>query len=468
MSNWKRRISISIAALLATGSTATAATTTPIEDLLSPIDDDNRIDAANGDDNNSLCSPNYGTGKFAYGNTFTIRDENGTSITEKTGLTFEVRGPNDQILDVTQSVLVLDDVYGFDDVPLGDLLPVNPLANIDPIRAPGLFGLGCQTTSNGNTVAFPSGTSLVALRDSSVVAIADISNRNIVELETTGLSTSLGEAIDENFLESCITQDLSMSATEECDPFTRVYSTAINLTDQRLHPFLAHFITIIFGIVHDQIDLNNGTIDLGMEDTTTLSTSTMSTSGVSPFNGVTPDECLDHLDSFVNVIEPPSNGDPGTYELTQAGEDFANSLSDPSVTSWPAVDSCFENYTGDPQVDEDDLRQLAPIGIIFLYFTQLLSIDIPLGNVASSLGGPNDSSLPFRLTAPTPPQDNSPVVTTTTPPTTTTTPVTAQSVRKKSQTLPKTGSDSSDDIAMALLLLAAGVLITLGRRRRQA
>ncbi len=389
-------------------------------------DDNDSVNAANGESTFELCSPDFGNGKIGGVSSFTIEGVDGQSITDITGLTFELTNGATTV-DITDFVVAVEDALDITQaVPINDLLDAPLSTYFDPIKAPGLMAMSCGAGTitydeNQSPIyddqPFPSGTTLTAKRNGVAIATADMSGRGGT-LDESPLNDLLeGIELDN---QNCFINVGAVRSTNgllPCSFFTDVYGTLVNATGRRLHPSLAYVATLIPAIFAYQCYYNIGCTEDGVDwffpfpgifvPTSTSATPTLSaaTSAMSQLieNSVNlqtldeevrtnvPDPLSDYcyvsrLMALLPVVEPDVD-QPPVFHLTSIGRGMADALSDPNVNTWPEIDVCLLDFDGSDGFSSinEYIVYLSLIFTLQLYVMQLYAYDIPMGLVSSSL-----------------------------------------------------------------------------------
>lgn len=438
--NWKRRLSIMVAPLIA--ATATVATSQDQAGAANsnPDDDNDTVRAANGESTFELCSPDFGNGKFGALSTFTIEGIDGQSITDTTGLTFEMTNGATTI-DVTEFVIPVEEALNIDEQNfLLELLDVPLSTYVEPIKAPGLMGMSCgsgtvtydeNNGSNFDSQPFPSGTTLTAKRNGVAIATADMSGRG--DQINEGPFVDLLQSIEFNS-QNCSIVAGSVGAANgllECSVFTDVYGTLVNATGRRLHPSLAYVATLIpaifaYGCFYELNCEENGgdwfipfipgffffssTSDSKVPALSAVASamSQLKEGSVTlqaidePVEINVPDPLSDfcyasRIMALLPIVEPSEN-EPPVFHVTSIGRGMADALSDPNVNTWPEIDACLVNFDGSDGFTtvNEYIGFISLIITLELYLLQLYMYDMPMGLISSSLMVGTQSA-PVRL-----------------------------------------------------------------------
>ena len=433
-SKWTKRIGFLLAPALAATTTIAASSNQVGATESGSADGNNTVDTANNETRFELCVPDFGDGKI-FSSTFAIENVDGSPITDPTGITFELtQGGN--TTDVTGFVTYVEEAMDWtQEVEIDALFDV-PLSNyFSPIKAPGLFGLGCAsatvTTDNDDNESwdlepFPTGTTLIAKRGGSTIATADMSGR-ITPWQEEGDNALLnifgdivGNLLSNDFNCNVVLSDVqTANDLFPCTPFSDMYNSLIDATGVRLHPSFAYLATImpsliVYGCLFDSdletCNLVDGLYLPWLLDEMEPGVSATKLTNPSIFSSL--EELLDSfnilpaLQSYVNPSLPPKenehnsvyamvdfdfcisgrlmallplrepNGnEPPLFHLTSVGRGMADSLSDPRINKWPEIDTCFYS-----DQSLDFFAFITTFLIVELYIVQLLAIDIPMGN----------------------------------------------------------------------------------------
>lgn len=422
-SNWKRRIGFLLAPALA-ATTAIAASSNQVGATdTDSTDGNNTVDAADGEERFELCTPDFGNGKI-FSSSFIVEGVDGKPLTDDTGLTFELtQGGN--TIDVTEYVAYIEDTLDWTSGQFDELFDEPMSTYFEPIKAPGLFGLGCHSgtfTGDSNVPSyepFPAGTTLLAKRSGITVATADLGghitpwqNDNNEDPFLSLLSNIVGDSLTGGL--DCDIEQLGVSAAENlfpCTPFSDMYNALIDATGVRLHPSFAYFITILPSLlVYDCDYFTNSdcTLEdilspwiLGAQTTAATPSSNPSiTSLLHEFSSRLPllnnlvsnslqpknsadnavqamigfDYCIANRYLAILPLREPTDDQPPLFHLTSIGRGMADALSNPRVNFWPENDVCFYDQ------NMSLFTYVFTILFLQLYLTQLIAVDIPMGN----------------------------------------------------------------------------------------
>jgi len=272
----RHQLSIGVAAIVATGSSATTVAANPQSETNTTTDTDNSVKTANGEETFELCKPDFGNGKvgeldFFFSTNFTVEGSDGLVITDTTGLTFEVVN-NTTVVDVTEHVTLVEELLDFSAIPdfYGEGISFNqffdtPISTYaPPLSAPGLFQLGCRSATttvenpslnDWNLQPFPTGTTILAKRNGITIATGDISGRSTLfdPASPPGIIKLLIDLFPNDELFSGCNVELKaiesyVSVANDvlpCSPFSDFYGAMVDATGRRLHPSFAYFATLL-------------------------------------------------------------------------------------------------------------------------------------------------------------------------------------------------------------------------------
>lgn len=331
--------------------------------------------------------------QYLFPMTFTADDLNGERLNSTEGLTFELRFADGSTLDVSDFVTTTDSYanqfFDMTNSPFNSQFTPALSTFVPRLPTSDGFVLLCSRMqlpeasgfADGTVLPFADGTTLVIKRSNSVIATSSVAQKQ----PFFSLESALGLSLIDFFSGGAPVDCTGDGNYELCRWFSDFYNVMIENTGQRLHPSLAYVFVALIAL---QANLNPQLFPTMMQS----SAQTTSAPLTPP-----PFFCEAYFALSLNLIAPGAQVDENIYQLSAIGHGLANSLSNPTNTSWPEFDSCvhIDNawYLG-------DYVGFFVQYVLLLHLLQTYISDIPRGVTnASVLGGLEANTVHLAATA---------------------------------------------------------------------